>query len=261
MERMKNIFITGAASGIGRETALFFARKGWFVGIVDLNEEGLLSLRSEIGEDKCFLALMDVTDVESVGKAVEAFAAKTGGKMNVLFNNAGIIKMGPNAEIAIEDQHMIVDVNFKGILTCIDKSLPYLKDTPDARIISMCSASAIYGIPELAIYSATKHAVKGLTEALNIELEGQGIIVSDILVPFVKTPLVTDADVKAFSIDKMGVKVEPALVAEGIWKAAHGSKVHWNLTGTLKLLLFFFWALPFARRYLIKSLTMNPDRE
>ncbi len=261
MERRKNIFITGAASGIGRETALLFAKNGWFVGIVDVNEGGLASLASEIGEDNCLLAIMDVTDVESVAKAVEAFVGKTDGTMDVLFNNAGIASMGPNEEIPIEAQHKIVDVNFKGILNGIHVSLPHLKNTPGSRIISMCSASAIYGIPELAVYSATKHAVKGLTEALNIELEKYGIIVSDILVPYVKTPLVTDADVKAFSVEKMGVKVETAQVAETVWKAAHGSKVHWKMTGALRLLLVLFWAFPFAKRSIIKAQTISPDQK
>jgi short-subunit dehydrogenase len=123
----------------------------------------------------------------------------------------------------------------------------------------MCSASAIYGIPELAVYSATKHAVKALTEALDIELEKYGITVSDILVPYVRTPLVTDADVKAFSIEKMGVHVEPRQVAETVWKAAHGSKIHWKMTGALKLLLSLFWAFPFAKRSIIKSQTASPN--
>ncbi len=261
MERKKNIFITGAASGIGRETALLFAKNGWFVGIVDVNEDGLVSLRSEIGEENCCLAVMDVTDLQSVGNAVEAFVGKTGGTMDVLFNNAGIAHMGPNEEIAIEDQHKIVDVNLKGILSCIHVGLPHLKNTPGARIISMCSASAIYGIPELAVYSSTKHAVKGLTEALDIELEKYGIIVSDILVPYVKTPMVTDPDIQAFSVKKMGVNVEAHQVAATVWKAAHGSRVHWKMTGALRLLLALFWVFPFAKRFIIKAQTMTPDSE
>ena len=259
MDNTKSIIVTGAASGIGRETALFFARKGWFVGIFDVNEDGLSSLRSEIGEDKCFDAPMDVTDVESVGTAVKAFIEKTDGRIDVLFNNAGIASMGPNEDIPIKEQQKIVAVNFTGILNCNHVCLPYLKKTPGARIISMCSASAIYGIPELAVYSATKHAVKGLTEALDIELERHGIIVSDIMVPYVRTPLVTDPEVKAFSIEKMGVKVEASQVAEGVWKAAHGSRLHWKITGAMRLLIFFSWAFPFAKRSLIKALTMSPN--
>ena len=94
MEKKKSIFITGAASGIGRETALLFGKKGWFVGIVDVNEEGLKTLQSEIGEANCFSKFMDVTDSESVQKALTAFTEKTGGQLDVIFNNAGIIEFG-----------------------------------------------------------------------------------------------------------------------------------------------------------------------
>jgi NAD(P)-dependent dehydrogenase (short-subunit alcohol dehydrogenase family) len=259
MDRDKSIFITGAASGIGRETALYFARKGWFVGIYDVNEAGLLKLQSEIREENCCLGQMDVRDVDAVVNGVKAFVEKTGGAMNVLFNNAGVASMGLNEHISIEDQHRVVDINFKGILNCIHASLPYLKRTRDARIINMCSASAIYGIPEMMVYSATKHAVKALTEALDIELERYGIVVSDIMVPYVRTPLVTDAEVKASSIEKMGVHVEPEQVAAAVWDAAHGHRLHWKITGMMKLLLFLFWAFPFARRPIIKALTTSPN--
>jgi short-subunit dehydrogenase len=124
----------------------------------------------------------------------------------------------------------------------------------------MCSVSAIYGIPEMAVYSATKHAVKALTEALDIELEKYGVIVSDILVPYVKTPLITDADVRAFSVDKMGVNVEPAQVAETVWKAAHGAKLHWRMTAGLKMSRVIFWAFPFMKRSIIKKQAMSPTK-
>jgi len=84
MTDRKNIFVTGAASGIGRETARFFARQGWFVGIFDVNEEGLRALQSEIGENNCCLGRMDVTDPESVKKSVEAFTEQTGGRMGAV---------------------------------------------------------------------------------------------------------------------------------------------------------------------------------
>ncbi|RJP25705.1 MAG: SDR family oxidoreductase [Candidatus Abyssobacteria bacterium SURF_5] len=253
------IFITGAASGIGRQTALLFAKRNWFAGIFDLNEGGLLSLQAEVGETNCCTETMDVANPASVKAAVHSFAEATGGRMDVLFNNAGIAKMGPNEYITLEDQHLTVDINFKGILSCIHASLPHLKQTPGSRIISMCSASAIYGIPELAVYSATKHAVKALTEALEIELGKYGITVSDILVPYVRTPLITDAATKAFSVERMGVRVEAVEVAETVWRAAHSRRLHWHMTARLNLLRVLFWAFPFAKRNLIKSLAAPPE--
>ena len=84
----------------------------------------------------------------------------------------------------------------------------------------MSSGSAGYGIPELAVYSSTKHAVKGITEALNIEFESYDIFVCDIMPNYVATPMVNDAEHQAKSVEKMGVNLTTQQVAEVVWKAA-----------------------------------------
>jgi NADP-dependent 3-hydroxy acid dehydrogenase YdfG len=263
MINQNTIFITGAASGIGRATALHFAGQGWFVGICDLNEKGLHSLQAEIGTCNCSVSVMDVSDSENVRQAVESFVKATGGRIDVLFNNAGILRMGLNETIAIHDQRQMVEVNFIGILNCIHHALPYLKKTSKSKIINMASASALYGTPELAVYSATKHAVRALTEALNIEMEAQGITVCDIIAPYVRTPLL-DAPVQAYSIDKLGIHLEPSDVAAIVWRAAHKNKVHWIMTALFKFLAFSIGIgmgiAPFANRSITKMLCMSPKR-
>ncbi len=258
MTTKKNIFVTGAASGIGLETARLFASNGWFVGAVDVNDTGLRAFQSEIGELDCFIRVMDVADVESVREAVNAFAEKTGGKMDVLFNNAGIIKFGHFGNVGLTDSLKIVDVNLKGILNCTHCSLKYLKATPGARIVNMASTSAVYGTPDISVYSATKHAVCAITEAWDIELEKYGITVCDILAPFVNTPLLEVSKV-AYCIEKMGVNIEPACVAKTVWKAAHKKKLHWKMGASTFLLMGLFWALPFTRRAVVRSLTIPPE--
>ena len=253
----KTILITGAASGIGRETALLFAKQGWFVGMFDVNETGLNRVASEIGKDKCFAGIMDVTDTDSVRNGIDAFAAKTGGRLDVLVNNAGILKFGLFETIDIADHLKIVDVNFKGCLNCTYCALPYLKKTPNSKIINMSSASSIYGIPDLSVYSATKHALSAMTEALDIELEKYGISVCDIKLPYVKTPLLETLE-PVYSIRKMGVNLGPERVAQVVWKAAHKKKLHWNIS-TTGLLKTFCWLCPFARRFVVKMLTLSPD--
>lgn len=253
----QTILITGAASGIGRETALFFAKKGWFVGIFDVNDAGLKSLASEIGESNCFSGVMDVTNPESVQKGMDSFAEKTGGKLNVLLNNAGILRFGLFERVGLSDHHKIVDVNINGCLTCIYHALPYLKKTPGARIINLSSISSLYGVPELSVYSATKHALSAMTEALNIELEPYGIMVCDIKPPYVRTPMLAPGkDVKSMKVIKyLGGQLRPEKIARTIWKAAHGNKLHWNI-GLTRLMLLQFWLLPFSKRLSLKLLTM-----
>ncbi|MBI4963127.1 MAG: SDR family oxidoreductase [Desulfomonile tiedjei] len=258
MKDKKTILITGAASGIGRETALLFARKGWFVGLLDISEEGLKSLRAEIGDCNCHAQYMDVADPVSVQEAVDAFAQLTGGSMHVLFNNAGVISFGRFDNVDIAKQLRTVDVNLKGVLNCTYMALRYLKATPGARIINMASTSAMYGVPDLSVYSATKHAMCALTEAWDIEFEQYDVTVSDILAPYVRTPLLDVPDT-VYSIEKMGVKIEPETVAKTVWKAVHGKRLHRKMGISTYLLNALFWAAPFLRRPVVKSLTMPPD--
>jgi len=252
----KSILITGAASGIGRETALLFAKNGWYVGAFDVNEEGLKTLEAEIGQANCFIGRMDVTAPESVKSGIDAFSGKTGGSLDVLLNNAGILKFARLEDADLEVSHKIVDVNLKGCLSCIYYALKYLKKTPGSRIISLSSASAIYGVPELAVYSATKHAVSAVTEALAIELSDRGVKVCDIQPPYVQTPMLAGSE-NVYSIKKLGVRVQPQQVARTVWKAAHKDKLHW-LMGSGKLLNFLCWILPFGKGAVVKMLTMGP---
>jgi len=86
----KSIFITGAASGIGRETAKYFTERGWFAGLYDIDRLGLEQTLSEIGPDNGLQAVLDVRNTHDWASAVRGFSEATGGQMNVLFNNAGI---------------------------------------------------------------------------------------------------------------------------------------------------------------------------
>ncbi len=258
MNNRKSIFITGAASGIGRETALLFAKNGWYAGIFDVNESGLKNLETQIGKENCFSGVMDVTVPESVEKGLGAFAEKTGGKLDVLLNNAGIIKFGFFEDVDLQIHQRIVDINFKGCLNCAYYALKYLKRTQGSRIINMSSASSIYGLPDFSVYSATKHALSAMTEALNLELEKDGVFVCDIKPPYVNTPLLAVKE-DVFSIKTMGIHMESAKVAGIVWKASHQDKLHWKIGATAPL-GFLFWLMPFARRFIVKKLTMPKDK-
>ena len=256
----KSIFITGAASGIGKAAALLFARRGWFVGLSDINAGALEAVQQEIGERHACCRPTDVSRMASVQAAIDDFSARTNGRMEALFNCAGILRMGPHHEIPIVDQTQTVAVNLNGVLHTIEASLPLLRQTSGAVIINMSSASAVYGGPELAVYSATKCAVRGLTEALDIEFEPLGIRVCDIMVPYVATPMIENAAVKAASVRRLGVHATPEKVAAVVWRAAHGNRLHWKIGATIRVLMLGMWALPFARRLLVKTLAFGGGR-
>lgn len=246
--KRKSIFITGAASGIGRETALLFAKNGWFTGLYDLNEDDLKKLADEIGSDQCCYQKLDVSDESSFRTAVNQFTKHTDGLMHALFNCAGIMRMGSLEDVPLKDQQLTMRINVEGIIIGIYASLPLLKNTPNAVIINMSSASAMYGVPDLAVYSASKFAVRGLTEALNIELSRSGIHVTDIMPLYVNTAMVSSQQHKSGTLEKFGAKLTPDQIAEFAWKAVHQKKLHWVPTLKLKTLKVISRYLPFVEK-------------
>jgi len=238
MSDAKSIFITGAGAGIGAETARLFARNGWFVGASDVNEMALEALRRELGGERVSLHVCDVRDRVSVAAAVRDFAARTNGRLDTVFANAGVLFMGPDETITPAQKDLLVDVNVKGVIHTIDAAFPFLKETPAAHVVAMASTSAEYGSPQHAVYGATKFFVRGLTEALNIECRAHDIQVSAIYVAYVQTGMVFDAAVKPASIDRLGVKIPPRRVAQAVWKAAHGNRVHWRVGLDAQLINF-----------------------
>jgi NADP-dependent 3-hydroxy acid dehydrogenase YdfG len=194
-----------------------------------VNEPALGALQRELGPGRVSLHPADVRDRGSIETALLDFATRNGGRLDALFANAGVLFMGPDETIAPAQKDLLVDVNVKGVVHTIDAGFPFLKQTPGAHLVAMASTSAEYGSPEHAVYSATKFFVRGLTEALNIEYRAHDIQVSAIYVAYVQTGMVFDAKVKPASIERIGVRIPPQRVAETVWKAVHGDRVHWRV--------------------------------
>jgi NADP-dependent 3-hydroxy acid dehydrogenase YdfG len=236
----KCIFATGAASGIGRATVRLFASKGWFIGAFDVNSDGLAALRAELGEANCLARRLDVTDKADFDRAVQEFGHATEGRMDLLFNNAGIGRAGFFEDVPFEETMRVVDINFKGVLNGIHAALPLLKATKNSLCFSTSSSSATHGIPSIAVYSATKFAVKGLTEALSIEFERHGIRVADTLPGLIDTGILDsttdythgrrDGREVRESAPKKGMLrlMPPEAVAQAVWEAyTVGGKLHY----------------------------------
>lgn len=223
----KAIFITGAASGMGYQTAHLFAAKGWFIGGYDVNLEGLERLREELGAENCTVRRLDVTDRADYQAALGAFAEATDGRMDILFNNAGIGGGGLFADTPYETLMAVVNTNFVGVLTGIYEALKYLRQTPGSMCFTTSSSSATFGIPGIATYSATKHAVKGLTEALSVEFKAYGIKVADVLPGLIDTPIIGPGTAAAAPKEGVFRAIPPVEVAKVVWEAYHSDRLHW----------------------------------
>ena len=185
----KSIFITGAASGIGRETAKHFCERGWFAGLYDVDQAGLEETMRLVGEENSVRAVLDVRNREDWNSTVHSFQEASGGQMHVLFNNAGIGRHGWFESISGDDNDAIIDINVKGVINGVEACLPLLKKTPGARIVNTASTAGLIPGPRLAVYTASKWAVRGLTESLYIELKPLGITVTTLMPWFVDTPI------------------------------------------------------------------------
>jgi NAD(P)-dependent dehydrogenase (short-subunit alcohol dehydrogenase family) len=237
----KSIFITGAASGMGRATAKLFVDKGWFVGIYDVNAGGLATLEQEIGSDNCVTGTLDVTQKPAFDASIAAFAQETDGKLDLLFSNAGIGESGWFEDVPYEASLRVVQVNLVGVITSVYAALPLLKATPNSLCFITSSSSATFGMPRIAVYSATKHGVKGLTEALSIEFARHGVRVADVLPGLIDTNILratpnrsgdraqpTEDEFYASAPKKGMFRLMPAVsVAEAVWSAYHADKLHW----------------------------------
>lgn len=224
------LFITGAASGIGKATALKFAENGWFVGLYDIDEAGLTALAAQIGEHCCY-QVMDVSDATSTQAALNHFAKHTNNRLNVLCNNAGVLAVGEFDELSIDTHKRMFDINVFGIINCTHQALPLLKRSSPAQVINMSSASALYGHPLLTAYAASKMAVRSLTEGLEIALEKHGIRVCDIMPMYVKTNMVDDNINHWPGLKAKDIHLTPDQVANAVWQAATGSHKLHHLVG------------------------------
>lgn len=220
------LFVTGAGSGIGRTVAQRFTDNGWFAGLVDVNEDALADTHAAIGAQASAARPVDVTDPDSVQAAMDWFAARTGGRMDLLFNSAGIMRVGRFEDLDLGAHRRTLDVNFWGVLTVTKLAFPLLKATPGARVVSMASASGIYGTPELASYAATKAAVRSLTQSLNLEWSHHDVFVCDIVPPYVDSPMTREA-LRPQSMDRLGIDLTPDDVADVVERAVVEDRIHW----------------------------------
>jgi NADP-dependent 3-hydroxy acid dehydrogenase YdfG len=147
MPANRAVFITGAAAGIGRATALSFARRRFTVGGYDIDEEGLATLSDEIVGfgGTPVTGHLDVTDPDEMAQRVGEFAKAAGDRLDAMINNAGILLAGRFEEIAIAAQLKEIDINVKGVVNGLHAAFPYLRSTPKSLVVNLCSASSLYG--------------------------------------------------------------------------------------------------------------------
>lgn len=176
----KVALVTGAGQGIGRAIALRLARDGAAIAVIDLDDAKMSSVAREVESAgrKATTFRCDVTQREQVFAAVD-HAERTLGGFDIMVNNAGVVQVGPLTEATAEEMDNTVAVNVKGVLWGIQAAAGKFKARRGkGKIISASSIAGHDGFEMLGVYSATKFAVRGLTQAAAKELAGDGITVN-----------------------------------------------------------------------------------
>lgn len=208
----KNAIITGAGRGIGRATAIAFAKEGIHVGLIGKTAANLKKVAEELREYgvNVSLAAADVSDNASVISAVEHVKSELG-PIDILINNAGIGKFGKFLELSPEEFKHIIDVNLMGIYYVTRAVLPEMIERQTGDIINISSTAGQKGAPVTSAYSASKFGVLGLTESLMLEVRKHNIRVSALTPSTVATDLAFEENLTDGNPDKV---IQPEDLAE-----------------------------------------------
>ena len=202
------VVITGASSGLGEAAAKHLSALGATVVLGARRADRIEKLAREIQDKggKALAIAMDVTRRDQVKKGVDS-AVEQFGRVDVILNNAGIMPLSPMDRLNVEEWDRMIDVNIKGVLNGIAAVLPYMKAQQSGQIINTSSVAGHKVFTGSAVYSATKYAVRALTEGLRMEVKPYNIRTTIVCPGAVKTELlehITEADIQQANKDYVG---------------------------------------------------------
>jgi NAD(P)-dependent dehydrogenase (short-subunit alcohol dehydrogenase family) len=192
-------FVTGGGSGIGKAFSLALSARGITVCVSDLNLNAAQAVAAECGPRATAIAL-NVCDAEAVKESIERFAAANG-RLDYIFNNAGIGLAGETNDIPLEAWKRIVDINMYGVLHGVLVAYPLMLKQGYGHIVNIASLAGLGPAPLFAPYALTKHAVVGLSTSLRVEAASRGVRVSVVCPAAIETPLLDSGNPDEFKIN------------------------------------------------------------
>jgi butyryl-CoA dehydrogenase len=258
----KVVVISGAASGMGREYALAFAKLNSKLALCDLDDAGLnetVALVKEISETPIHTKLFSVADKTAVYEFADEVAS-TLGDASIVINNAGIEGAGgPGWMTPIDSFKQVMDVNFYGVVYCSQAFLPQLVKNKEAALVNVSSVFGMIGAPGSADYCASKFAVRGYTEALMVELNSNHIQIQLVHPGGIKTNIARKEDTQLSAAPFL--TTPPAEIVAYVIKGIRNNSpriVYGNLSTIIRLMVHF---LPLKWRYKLLARTLPANAE
>ena len=221
----KIVLITGASSGIGRETAIEFAKLGANLILVARRKDKLEQIEDELKKyNVSILACQcDISKKDQVKELSETVLEKFS-SVDILVNNAGFAIYGSVSDLSINDIESQMETNYFGMVYCIKNFLPSMLKKKSGHIVNVASVAASFGLPGIASYCASKFAMLGFSEGLKYELKDTGIGITVVSPIMVRTNFFDHS-----SFEKMPkyspTSLDPKTVAKAILKAANSSRL------------------------------------
>jgi len=242
----KVVLITGASSGIGKQTAIEFAKLGSSIILVARRKNKLEQVENELKQFNVntLVCVCDVSKKDQVDELSKIVLQKFD-SVDILVNNAGFAIYGLVSDLSINEIESQMETNYFGMIYCVKNFLPLMLKKKSGHIVNVASVGASFSVPGVSSYCATKFAMLGFSEGLKHELYGTGVGLTVVSPIMVRTPLFEHPSFTNFSKFSTGVSLSSETVAKTIIKASNSSRLEIVVPSVARAVIWFKQTFPF----------------
>ena len=242
----KVVLITGASSGIGKQTAIEFAKLGSSIILVARRKNKLEQVENELKQFNVntLVCVCDVSKKDQVDELSKIVLQKFD-SVDILVNNAGFAIYGSVSDLSINEIESQMETNYFGMIYCVKNFLPLMLKKKSGHIVNVASVGASFSVPGVSSYCATKFAMLGFSEGLKHELYGTGVGLTVVSPIMVRTPLFEHPSFTNFSKFSTGVSLSSETVAKTIIKASNSSRLEIVVPSVARAVIWFKQTFPF----------------
>ena len=242
----KVVLITGASSGIGKQTAIEFAKLGSSIILVARRKNKLEQVENELKQFNVntLVCACDVSKKDQVEELSKIVLQKFD-SIDILVNNAGFAIYGSVSDLSINEIESQMETNYFGMIYCVKNFLPLMLKKKSGHIVNVASVGASFSVPGVSSYCATKFAMLGFSEGLKHELYGTGVGLTVVSPIMVRTPLFEHPSFTNFSKFSTGVSLSSETVAKTIIKASNSSRLEIVVPSVARAVIWFKQTFPF----------------